>query len=492
MSFADGAVAKYGEQLARLGMTRASDREYVGTPFIYPGAASRPTIRIKLVDGFPYRRPQVSVDEPEFTAQSWHLNVDEGTGRGYLCLYGHDGSNSSYPWGNARDLFDRIEEWFANDVAGWPDDPPVLDLHSYLPLTYDALVIHPSHLELDQGLYVRRRSAGSGVLYHVWETLLIDQRQRPLADHWLAEPIPAYCLDLGEVTQPPRSIAELLDVGTSNALDILRPRLAAGPAVLICRYRRGGNDGLLGLHVSEGEDGRDPHAYAFRHTYAMDPELMTLRSGPLARVLADTTIAVIGCGAVGSFLVDALVRGGAANIDMYDSDTLGPGNCVRHLCGPRQVGFSKAQAVLKHLDERAPSEDRMIRAFPGVTRPVDFEQIVAKHWLTIDATADETATGLAIDAATSANANLVSVCVLGAGEYARVDRWPLRGDTPHPESPILMPPTGAPIYEAGCGDPISPTPPYAAQYTAALACKMVMDSVSGSFALPDTLLERIA
>lgn len=56
-------------------------------------------------------------------------------------------------------------------------------------------------------------------------------------------------------------------------------------------------------------------------------------------------VCVIGCGAIGSVLVDHLVRGGVRDLALFDSETLEPGNLCRHTLTPLDVDQSKSHAL---------------------------------------------------------------------------------------------------------------------------------------------------
>lgn len=475
MTFFTDAIAEFGAQLAALGFEPRGDGTFVGDPLEYPGAHRRPTIEISLPPGFPFRQPDVYVLEPEFTARSWHLNVRDD-GRGRLCLYGHGGGNSDYPWSDPLLLLDRIREWFENDSIGWPDDPPVLEVEAYLPQSFDHLVVDPCHLEnLDAGppLTIHRRLPISR--YWIWESRR-DQAPTTAATHWLDESLPAVHVDLGEIDVPPRVPDDLLERIPDEQRKQVDTALDTQAIVaLIARYHRATRTGLLSLHIARTKNGR--RITAFAKTHELTPEVLALRSGPQAHLLRDTSIAVVGVGAVGSFLVDGLVRAGARNVDLYDSDILAPGNCVRHLCGLQYVGLSKAAAVTACLVGRAAVEAGEVAAHSSVYTPEGAARIVGSHYLTIDATASETATGMLMQEAIAAGKRFISVCILGDGEYVRADRWPLGRDEEHPPSPQLAKRAGPLQYEAGCGDPVSSTPPFVAQKAGSVACRLAVDLI---------------
>lgn len=58
-------------------------------------------------------------------------------------------------------------------------------------------------------------------------------------------------------------------------------------------------------------------------------------------------VAVIGAGAIGSMVVDHLVRGGERDLAIFDFEVVEPGNLCRHTLGPIDVGLGKAERLTK-------------------------------------------------------------------------------------------------------------------------------------------------
>src|SRR3546814_1366217 len=71
-------------------------------------------------------------------------------------------------------------------------------------------------------------------------------------------------------------------------------------------------------------------------------------SSDLAKVL------VAGCGSGGSQVALQLVMSGIRNFALYDNQTLGEENVIRHACGLRYVGWQKTAAVGDLLRDRNP------------------------------------------------------------------------------------------------------------------------------------------
>lgn len=71
--------------------------------------------------------------------------------------------------------------------------------------------------------------------------------------------------------------------------------------------------------------------------------------------LKDKSVAVLGCGSLGSKIAVSLARSGVGEINLLDSDILLPGNLVRHDHDNRGVGIHKADVVKRRILEVAPS-----------------------------------------------------------------------------------------------------------------------------------------
>lgn len=85
----------------------------------------------------------------------------------------------------------------------------------------------------------------------------------------------------------------------------------------------------------------------------LDQEYLIGRGGGMLK-LADKRVLVIGCGAVGGFLVFELARAGVLDLTLVDDDKLGAENTFRHVLGQRYWGKTKADAVKEELEAQLP------------------------------------------------------------------------------------------------------------------------------------------
>jgi molybdopterin/thiamine biosynthesis adenylyltransferase len=81
---------------------------------------------------------------------------------------------------------------------------------------------------------------------------------------------------------------------------------------------------------------------------ARDPELTSL---------ARNHVVVIGCGAIGSVVVDTLARAGVGKLSLIDGDLLDAGNLLRHAGIVSDVGLGKAASMALHAKRVHPGID---------------------------------------------------------------------------------------------------------------------------------------
>lgn len=88
------------------------------------------------------------------------------------------------------------------------------------------------------------------------------------------------------------------------------------------------------------------------HRY--DKERLFNRGGNGLNIDQEYNINLVGCGSIGSFLLDNLVKLGFNNFNLVDKELLSPENIARHYCGAKYVGTEKTDALKKCLGEKYP------------------------------------------------------------------------------------------------------------------------------------------
>lgn len=94
------------------------------------------------------------------------------------------------------------------------------------------------------------------------------------------------------------------------------------------------------------------------------------------------SVALLGCGAIGSHIGEYFVRAGAAKIRLVDNSAVNPGILVRQQFESRQVGFSKQSALSVRLSTINPKSDidhvfaNLTKGWPESLELNDFDLII--------------------------------------------------------------------------------------------------------------------
>lgn len=119
----------------------------------------------------------------------------------------------------------------------------------------------------------------------------------------------------------------------------------------------------------------------------IDDRYLAQRSMPKLKTLAGKHLTIVGCGTIGGYLSDMLVKAGAGTcggkLTLVDFDILLPQNIGRHRLGFPDLLSNKAEAMAKELKRLAPSAE--IRALAVDVRHAQ----LGKLDLLIDATGEE-------------------------------------------------------------------------------------------------------
>lgn len=417
---------------------------------------------------FPIAKPLVRTPGGE-GGRSWHRERN-----GAFCLWS-DHEAAHLPWSSADAVLERIQEWHRQTALGWPDDPPDLDLERYWPRSA-AIILHGA---LEQ--YLGRHCMVVSGANSTYELVLgqASKKQRRVRSRG------AVVLDVGDLAEPLYEFDDLLDRLEADDAVKLRSDVENGTCkVIVVRYSRQGHVGSLGLHVKS----RDPLEIVAATTAHTDEATLRLRAGFDSEVLQGKRVAIVGVGAVGSQLADLLIRSGLGAIALVDAARIRPGNCIRHLVGRNDVGRPKVDAVADRVAAHG-IDVSDIERIPDDATSVDLiERLFDSYDLVVDATGNGPATALVLTAGRVLEREALSVCLQRGGTVARIDRVPLRGGESHADPT----PAGGPAAvgrEGGCGEAISPTPPWACAAAAALAAAVTADILTGRDQYPATVIE---
>lgn len=211
---------------------------------------------------------------------------------------------------------------------------------------------------------------------------------RPLTGHWPPETV-GDILAWQSTLDPRcrRKIHERIKEGEKKKANgvlivIESPLMTYGFAVLYDRQRQ----------VQKGKlaDRRDP-SYGLKampiSVIRVDDRYLAQRNMPNSKTLAGKNLAIVGCGTIGGYLSDMLVKAGAGTcggkLTLVDFDYLLPQNIGRHRLGFPDLLSNKAEAMVKELKRLAPGAE--IRALPVDVRQAQLGGLD----LLIDATGEE-------------------------------------------------------------------------------------------------------
>lgn len=210
---------------------------------------------------------------------------------------------------------------------------------------------------------------------------------RPLTSHWPPETVGDVLAWQGTLdSRCRRKIHERIKEGqrkkANGVLIIIEsPLMTYGFAVLFDRQasqktkladRRDSSFGLKVMPVS---------------VIRIDDRYLAQRNIPKSKTLAGKRIALVGCGTIGGYLSDMLVKAGAGTcggkLTLVDFDCLLPQNIGRHRLGFPDLLSNKAEAMAKELKRLSPGAE-------VYALPVDVRQAqLGQPDLLIDATGEE-------------------------------------------------------------------------------------------------------
>ena len=133
------------------------------------------------------------------------------------------------------------------------------------------------------------------------------------------------------------------------------------------------------------------HAFTQLRCVRIDDRHMAERSLPgAAKTLAALKVVLVGCGTIGGFLAELLVKAGAGTsggrLALVDSDWLGPQNLGRHRLGIPHLFKNKAVQLASELERLSPGSS--IESMPSDVKRLDLGQVD----LLIDATGSQSLT----------------------------------------------------------------------------------------------------
>ena len=87
----------------------------------------------------------------------------------------------------------------------------------------------------------------------------------------------------------------------------------------------------------------------------VDKQYLMSRSSEVKNILADKKVLLIGCGSLGGYIANELVKSGIENMMLVDDDYLYEINIFRHLLGLEYIGQYKCTALQNYLVKNIPN-----------------------------------------------------------------------------------------------------------------------------------------
>lgn len=104
------------------------------------------------------------------------------------------------------------------------------------------------------------------------------------------------------------------------------------------------------------------------------------------QTLQQSRVMVVGCGGLGGYVIEQLVRVGVGHLDIFDPDGFSPSNCNRQL---NALSLSPGQTMGQNKAEVAAARSAAIHPFNTVTSyPIDFRDSSDAAWCQVEVIVD--------------------------------------------------------------------------------------------------------
>jgi molybdopterin/thiamine biosynthesis adenylyltransferase len=105
-----------------------------------------------------------------------------------------------------------------------------------------------------------------------------------------------------------------------------------------------------------------------------DKEFLLNRGGAIPAIYKKRVL-VIGCGSIGGYLINELVKTGINNIDIVDRDILKEENIYRHLLGMEYVNKYKSKALVDYINKNIPNVN--INSFEDTIEDIIYDENIS-------------------------------------------------------------------------------------------------------------------
>lgn len=459
---------------------KESGRRWQGP--LHPALAeftSAKTMRICIQDGWPYRPPTLHVRG---------IASEHAVLNGELCLF-QPGEHDVSAWLTLEAYNARIALWadLARDGFRLQDD--LLDPHLYFRAKSSALAT----LEF-AGIPAEGEKAKTGMLRGTWTSrrhvLALStgsEQGDALPGRWYYNPA---------VSTPPRDLAGFREALTNGQRKNLERRLNGvqrdrREAVLALLWKtRAGQRNCLVVLAEPDESEPKLRSVELAPT---DRGTLLLRAGPDTGALASKRVVLFGAGAIGSHVASLLSCAGLGELRAVESETLRPGNVVRHTGAPSFVGWNKAIATEIAVESRSPwtKFDFEFESWDGER----LAELISDCDLAIDGTGLVTFAELLGRIALDAETPLVSAALFRGGFLGRIRRQMPGLDTPllerqtSEEFPVIPAGEEPARFEVGCSAAVNNASPIAVAAVSATTAEVAVDLLTDRFEYAAELID---
>jgi hypothetical protein len=225
--------------------------------------------------------------------------------------------------------------------------------------------------------------------YHERTTYIVTEISSPENLAWKDAGIPGTLID--EASERAVSIFKVADSAELPPLDSLEAFKAACSAVGFEVNKTWFAIVIRGADVNFYHLNEKENSVGFRAVLPPQPSHQRLDESHIN--LSEKSVALIGCGSLGSKIGSMLARSGVARFALIDDDILFPDNLVRHDLDWRDVGSHKADALARRLNLVSPTTQANARRVQlgGQESPTSAEmllKLIGDCDLIVDATAN--------------------------------------------------------------------------------------------------------
>lgn len=497
------SLIRFIAELESSGFERSEENQWVGpTPacLLDGGFTESPTMTVVIASAWPYQPPLLHI--PDLDA--WHAD------RELLCIW--EAEDNTQRWTTVVGMNNRIAEWVDAASAGFAGTETARNPEIYWRGRPCAVAL----IDIDALLGNAGSDGQHGDFHFVElqeatnaaEALVLDIRPGAFSP---VRPGPTaiknhrdyrarwYYRDA--VAQPPRNIDELRSLLTEKQLDRLDKDLRDCNVVMFGLIWANAAGLVCTMVLSERTDAPEARTYDIVFLRPKGRDELLLRAGPDASELQQRHVAIIGAGAIGSHLADALTRAGVGRISLYDHDRLWPANLIRHAAAADSPpAILKTRALSEQLsrygwaDVEGPPDGHS----GSVWDPRDIADLIQPIDLLIDATGHAGFCELAARVAASEGCRYVSAALFRGGSVARVRRQAHPNDTAILDRPHLdRYPTIPPLpeeqeyvgTETGCLSRVHNAPPPSVLAAATTATNVAVDTLMERYEYPDEVIE---